>query len=199
MSCTWAIKGFTWVAIWGTVKIFPLGHLRKIGTFWFCACMFSCQNQRAHSTRNVLTLQLGKFPPTNLLVNWNWNPWKHYSVFRIPFCSQVHSLFQLWKALTNNIHHGEGKDPHQHCCHWTRRLWQVHLHWSLDLQMWRYRQENHWEVREGSPGSKCKNKSIHKEKILVSWTLQTCMLLTWQITASPKKKIYLYFQFLYLP
>ena len=61
-------------------------------------------------------------------------------------------MFFLISEVTQSQQHGKGKDSHQHCRHWSRRLWQVYHHWSLDLPMWRYRQEDHREVREGGSG-----------------------------------------------
>ena len=51
-------------------------------------------------------------------------------------------------VVTFNLNHGQGKDSYQHRRHWPRRLRQVHHHWSLDLPVRRYRQEDHREVRE---------------------------------------------------
>merc|ERR1712226_1427022 len=67
-----------------------------------------------------------------------------------PFYRSGTLVHQLQKPKTK---HGEGKNSYQHCRHRPRRLWQIHLHWSHDLQMWRHRQANDREVREGSPGN----------------------------------------------
>ena len=49
-------------------------------------------------------------------------------------CEWSHSFRSVKSYRVKSLHHGKGKDPHQHCRHWPRRLWQVHYHRSLDLQ-----------------------------------------------------------------
>ena len=49
-------------------------------------------------------------------------------------CERSHSFRSVKSYRVKSLHHGKGKDPHQHCRHWPRRLWQVHHHRSLDLQ-----------------------------------------------------------------
>lgn len=50
---------------------------------------------------------------------------------------------------------GKGKDSPQHRRYRTRRLWQVHYYWPLDLQMrWDW-QANHRKIRERGCRGKC--------------------------------------------
>ena len=97
----------------------------RVNPFWLTKWLFACRAYFRHHSKG------GRY-----------NYWKF-----IFLCF----LFQLTDL---NNKDGKRKDSHQYRGYWPRRLRQVDIHRSLDLQMWWYWQESHREIREGSPRSK---------------------------------------------